>query len=237
MRKQAIHFDNIASSYDEQLAEHIREFLLIKKTRLTVKTLKKYGISKGRGVDLGCGTGWYLKNISEYGYETVGIDNSQFLIEEAKKNNKKSNASVRIGDILSLEFPGECFDFAYCINSLHHLRDKKGFNKALIEIHRVLKKGGILIIHELNTFFLFRLYLNYIFPLTTKIDRFGGENWIHPGKLYRQDLFQVKEVYFYTFFPHIIPKSLFNFFCRVNNFMERFSLRKFGVHYMAVLKK
>ena len=140
MHKRTIHFDNIASSYDEQLAEHVRAFLLVKKTRLTVKTLKKYGVSDGRGIDLGCGTGWYLKKISEYGYDMVGIDNSPSLVEEAKRNNKNGRASVKIGDILSLGFEGESFDFAYCINSLHHLKDNNEFNSALLEIHRVLKK-------------------------------------------------------------------------------------------------
>ena len=237
MHKVNIHFDNIASSYDDQLPQHIKEFLLVKKTRLTVKILKKYAISKGRGIDLGCGTGWYLKNISEYGYEMVGIDNSAFLIKEAKRNNENSNTLVKLGDILDLKFDAETFDFAYCINSLHHLRSDKEFNCALLEIHRILKKRGLLIIHELNTFFLFRIYLNYIFPLTNKIDKFGGENWIEPKKLFKQDLFEVKELYYYTFLPHIIPKFLFNFFCKINNFIERISLRRFGVHYMAVLIK
>lgn len=237
MGKEYIHFDNIASSYDEQLPQHIREFLLVKKTRLTVKSLKKYGVSKGRGIDLGCGTGWYLKNISEYGYDMVGIDNSALLVQEAKKNNKDRTALIKIGDILKLEFDAESFDFAYCINSLHHLRDDEEFNTAISEIHRILKKGGLFIIHELNTFFLFRVYLSYIFPLTNKIDNFGGENWIEPKQLFKQNLFEVKELYYYTFFPHIIPKSLFSLFCKINSFMERVSLRKIGVHYMAILKK
>ncbi len=237
MDKQNIHFDNIASFYDEQLPEHIRQFLLIKKTRLTVKTLKKYGITKGRGIDLGCGTGWYLKNISEYGYEIMGIDNSALLVEKARRNNRNSNTLVEIGDILNLKFDAKNFDFAYCINSLHHLKNSQEFNKALLEIHRVLRNEGVLIIHELNAFFLFRVYLNYIFPLTNKIDKFAGENWIAPALLFKQNLFEVKEIYYYTFFPHIIPKSLFTFFLKINSFMERISLRKIGVHYMAVLKK
>jgi ubiquinone/menaquinone biosynthesis C-methylase UbiE len=232
-----IHFDNIAHSYDEQLARHIREFLLIKKTRLTVKTLKKYGISKGRGIDLGCGTGWYLKNISEYGYEMTGIDSSELLVGEAKKNNRNNRVLIKEGNILELEFSDNSFDFAYCINSLHHLRNYGEIDKAFSESHRILKKGGLFIIHELNTFFLFRIYLNYIFPLTNKIDRFGGESWLEPKALLKQNLFEVRELYYYTFFPHIIPKSLFRLFCKINNFMEKVSLRRFGVHYMAVLIK
>jgi hypothetical protein len=57
MQDRHIHFDTIASTYDEQLPEHIRVFLLAKKTGLSVAALKKYGIDKGKGIDLGCGTG------------------------------------------------------------------------------------------------------------------------------------------------------------------------------------
>lgn len=238
MPKEQVHFDTIASNYDEQLAEHIREFLLVKKTRLTLKTLNKYGIEKGaRGIDLGCGTGWYLKNITEYGYNMLGVDSSAGLVDEAKKVNRGNQAKLEIANILKLGYPADSFDFAYCINSLHHLRDNAELNRALSEIQRVLKKGGLLIIHELNTFFLFRLYMNYIFPLTNRIDKFGGENWVVPKQLARQELFEVKEIYYYTFFPHIIPKPLFGLFSRINNYLERASFRKFGVHYMAVLKK
>jgi len=238
MRKQTnIHFDAIASSYDEQLPAHIREYLLVKKTRLTVQTLEKYGVAGGKGIDLGCGTGWYLKNIAEYGYRMTGIDNSKVVVEEARHNNQGNTAVIKSGDILNLEFDASSFDFAYCINSLHHLKDNTELDHALSEMHKILKPGGLLIIHELNAFFLFRFYLSYIFPLTNKIDKFGGENWVSPKQLLKQDLFKVKEVSYYTFFPHIIPKALFGFFCRVNSYMERIFFRKIGVHYMAVLEK
>lgn len=236
-RSQHIHFDNIASTYDEQLPEHIREFLLVKKTDLTLRALEKYGLTSGRGIDLGCGTGWYIKRIAECGYEMTGIDHSASLVEEAKRNNQGNAAKILSADILNLNFPDESFDFAYCINSLHHLKDNRELSEALSSISRVLKKDGLLIIHELNTFFLFRLYLNYIFPLTNKIDKFGGENWVKPKGLLRQDLFKVKELHYYTFFPHIIPKSLFGFFFKINETCERIFFKKFGVHYMAVLKK
>lgn len=238
MLKQQVHFDAIASSYDEQLPGHIRDFLLAKKTCLTLKTLNKYGIKKGgRGIDLGCGTGWYLKNISEYGYNMLGVDSSALLIHEAMNINRGNNVQLHVSDILKLKYPADSFDFAYCINSLHHLHDDTELDKAFSEIHRVLNKDGLLIIHELNTFFLFRLYMNYIFPLTNRIDKFGGENWVMPKQLYKQKLFEVKEIYYYTFFPHIIPKSFFSFFSKINNYLERVLLRRFGVHYMAVLKK
>jgi len=239
MHNQHKHFDNIASGYDELLPKHYRKYLLAKKTRLTMEALKKYGIWKGKGIDLGCGTGWYTKHISEHGYQMVAIDNSSLLVEEAKRNNRDNNAVIKTGDILSTEFDSESFDFAYCINSLHHLGDDEALVAGLSEIQRIIKKGGLFLVYELNTFFLFRVYLNYIFPLTNKIDSFGGENWIEPKKLFKftQGLFEIKELRYYTFFPHVIPKSMFNFFCKVNVFMERISLGRFGVHYMAVLKK
>jgi SAM-dependent methyltransferase len=237
MREEQIHFDNIASKYDELLPEHIRDFLLARKTDLSVRALKEYGVAKGKGIDLGCGTGWYVKKISEYGYDVTGLDNSATLAKEARKNNSGNTAKIVEGDIRNLDFPEGSFDFAYCINSLHHLGNDEELSEALSSIHRILKKDGILVVHELNTFFLFRLYLNYIFPLTNKIDKFGGENWIQSGFWPKQKVFELKEIYYYTFFPHIIPKFMFKFFCRINNFCEKIFFRKFGMHYMAVLKK
>ncbi|MDD2752555.1 MAG: class I SAM-dependent methyltransferase, partial [Candidatus Omnitrophica bacterium] len=214
-------FDKIACIYDEQLPEHIREYLLKKKTGLTVNALGRYGINSGSGIDLGCGTGWYLRALSQYGYNLVGVDNSNQLVREAQKNNEGGSVQIELMDILNLDYEPESFDFAYCINSLHHLKGKNDFFAALAQIHRILKKGGVLIVHELNTFFLFRLYLNYIFPLTSKIDAFGGENWISPAKIKKQGVFEVKEIYFYTFFPHIIPKPCFNLFIKVNEALEK----------------
>jgi ubiquinone/menaquinone biosynthesis C-methylase UbiE len=237
MSNAQVHFDNIASKYDEQLPAHIRSFLLDKKTALTVSALEKCGITSGRGIDLGCGTGWYVKNISERGYGMTGLDNSEQLIEEAVRNNWGNAAKIIKGDILKLDFPDNYFDFAYCINSLHHLKAQDDLPKALSSIHRVLRKGGVLIIHELNTFLLFRLFLDYVFPLTNKIDRFGGENWVSPGRLSKQDLFSLRELHYYTFFPHIIPQFMFGYFLKINDLCERIFFKKFGVHYMAVLVK
>jgi len=230
-------FDNIASSYDKQLPAHIREYLLKKKTGLTVKALTHYGMTSGRGIDLGCGTGWYVRALSQYGYNLTGIDNSSLLVREAQKNNDGYNVRIEHKDILNLDYESESFDFAYCINSLHHLKGENDFLTALSQIRRILKKDGLLIVHELNTFFIFRMYLNYIFPLTNKIDAFGGENWISPAKIRKQGLFDVKEIYFYTFFPHILPKPYFNIFIKVNEMLEKNFFRRFGAHYMAVLKK
>ncbi len=231
------HFDTFASLYDEQMPEHIREFLLVKKTRLTVKTLNRFKVSKKAiGLDVGCGTGWYFKSISEHGYHMHGIDSSKALVRQARLNNQ-NNQNIQVANMLQLPFEPESFDFAYCINSLHHLVNDKELAAAFAQIHRVLKKNAILVVHELNAFLLFKLYLNYIFPLTNKIDKFGGENWIEPKKLFKQHLFQVKDIYYYTFFPHLIPGFLFDYFLRINSFMERVTLRKFGVHYMGILKK
>lgn len=237
MEKVNSHFDNIASTYDEQLPEYIREFLLQKKTALTLQALKNHGIGNGKGIYLGCGTGWYLKKVAEAGYEMSGIDYTQGLVEEANRNIRGVKANILVGNILKLDFPAESFDFAYCINSLHHLRNDSELITGLSQVHRILKKGGLLIIHELNTFLLFRFFLNYIFPLTNKLDKFGGENWVSPKMLKKQKLFSLNEIHYYTFFPHIIPGSMFKQFIKVNDTCEKIFFRKFGVHYMAVLKK
>lgn len=237
MQNSNLRLDAIAPSYDEQLPEHIREFLLVKKTNLTVASLKNQGLTCGKGVDLGCGTGWHIKSIAAHGYEVTGVEACASLAQQAAFNNRQSQARVQCADMLHLKFDDCSFDFAYCINSLHHLKNNEELMKALGEIRRILKGNGVCIIHELNTYFLFRLYMSYIFPLINSIDKFGGENWVSPKVFARQNLFEVKELRYYTFFPHIIPKSLFGFSLKVNSVLERSFLSRFGAHYMVVLKK
>src|SRR4029077_15649699 len=60
-RDDPFHFDEVAHAYEEQIPRHIRERLLAKKTGLIREQLAAAGIAgDARGLDLGCGQGWYL---------------------------------------------------------------------------------------------------------------------------------------------------------------------------------
>lgn len=107
-----------------------------------------YTVSGDKVLDLGCGNGRLFFTLKDKGVEYVGVDNSEKLIEEAKK--KAPEADFRVVDILKLPFPDNYFDKVYCIATLHHIPSKEIRGEVLREIKRVLKPNGLLILTVWN---------------------------------------------------------------------------------------
>jgi len=95
-------------------------------------------------LDLGCGNGRWYKVFVRKKVDYFGLDNSEKLLEIAKKNFPE--AKFLIGDALNLPFSENFFDRVYAIALLHHIPSEVFRIKVLQEIKRVLKPGGILIL-------------------------------------------------------------------------------------------
>ncbi len=94
---------------------------------------------KLRILDLGCGTGFNLYMLREFG-EVYGIDISEEALKICKKNGFKN---VKLGDAHNLDcFGDNFFDLVIAVELFEHLEDDL---KALAEVRRVLKKDGLLI--------------------------------------------------------------------------------------------
>ena len=106
--------------------------------------LDKYICEKDKVLDLGCGNGRYYRYFKEKEAEYIGIDNSEKLIEIAKK--KYFFADFRVGDSLNLPFPDNYFDKVVSIAVLHHIPSKDFRMQFLKEAKRVLKKDGNIIL-------------------------------------------------------------------------------------------
>lgn len=116
---------------------------------LNKKMLKLSGINQDSNVlDLGCGNG--LNSIfinQETGAEVVGLDLSDVRIENAKKK-ATSNERIKFtqGTATELPFEDETFSHVWSQSTLYHVHNRE---KALKEIFRVLKKGGIFIFEDI----------------------------------------------------------------------------------------
>lgn len=98
---------------------------------------------RGKILDIGCGRGFLLKKLkakAEPESRFFGLDISQKLREIAKANNP--GAEIILGDAESTPFKDNYFDFVFMTEVLEHLLD---YDKALSEVKRVLKSGGIFI--------------------------------------------------------------------------------------------
>jgi len=148
------YWDEQASKYgDNYLATIPDKFL----KDLEIKNILKYLPSKKvvRVVDIGCGNGYSIfQMIDKLKAKFVGIDYSEEMIKNAnqtlKEINKKNQKRVSFlqGNVLELPFVDKSFEIAVsdrCLINLTSLTDQK---KALREIARILKKGGLYIMCE-----------------------------------------------------------------------------------------
>lgn len=235
------HFDEIAQCYEEQIPQHVRDRLLLRK----VQVMQKYLCEPGRpgalrGLDIGCGQGWYACEMTRLGYQMHGIDQAAQQISFARRHADSQNMEVHFqeGNALSLPFPDGSFEFAYAINVLHHMADQSAQKHALAEIVRVLKPAGVFFLHEINSSNpLFRFYMGYIFPLIRAIDE-GNERWIRPNRLPAVVGADWQScVDYFTFLPDFVPASLISPFERIERLFERSRLRTWSAHYVARLAK
>lgn len=97
-------------------------------------------LSRGRILDLGCGTGRDSKLFTSSGYEYVGVDLSEGMIEQARESFPET--VFKTMNLLGLEFKDESFDGIWSFAAYLHI-PKNQIGKALQEANRVLKQGGI----------------------------------------------------------------------------------------------
>ncbi len=240
------HFDEIAHDYEEEIPKHVRDRLLEKKTSLMRERLEGAGISPGaRGLDLGCGQGWYLSALASAGYRMHGLDYSVGQLKKAAANARRDAGTaapmpLRLcqGDAQTLPFPDGSFDFAYSINAFHHLPSRAAQERAIREIVRVLRPGGVFLLHEINTQNpVFRLYVGYLFPLIKQIDE-GTERWILPSALpLAPGAAWAAEAQYFTFTPDFVPSALQRLLGGIEGALERSALRGYSAHYQACLVK
>lgn len=93
-------------------------------------------------LDIGCGNGRWSHFIACEGHKVTGVDFSKKAILLAKQLETK--AKFKLMDITKgLKFKEESFDAIFSLATYHAL-NKKGRQKYVEEVKRILKKGGAL---------------------------------------------------------------------------------------------
>jgi ubiquinone/menaquinone biosynthesis C-methylase UbiE len=106
--------------------------------------IKKF-IKKGRLIDVGCGSGSFLKILNskttKNNIELYGTDFSESSIKHCKNNIKDMEFTVQ--NIFNIEYDDNYFDYTICMETLEHLEFP---NKALKELYRITKNNGYIFI-------------------------------------------------------------------------------------------
>ena len=94
------------------------------------------------GLELATGTGLIAKNIVNAAAHIEATDASAEMIAEAKRDNHSAKLHFSVQDMFRLPYADKSFDVVIVSNALHIVPQPE---KALAEIRRVLKDGGVLV--------------------------------------------------------------------------------------------
>ena len=117
----------------------------LRRTR-RVKMLSTHLRAGMRVLELGCGTGYFTRELARSEAEIVAVDLSPELLEIAKAHSSTPNIRYEIQNACALRCADAVFDSVVGSSVLHHLDIKK----ALPEIYRVLKQDGRIYFTEPN---------------------------------------------------------------------------------------
>lgn len=185
-----------------------------------VKMLTSH-IAPGMNVlEIGCGTGYYTKELEKTGARITAIDISPDLLNIAKTRVKSENVTFRLDNAYEMVFEENIFDTVVGISVLHHLE----IEKAVKEIYRVLKPGGSIRFSEpnmLNPQIAMERNITY---MRRKFDNSPDETaffkWELRKLLIREGFSDVSVVPFDFLHPSI-PKKMVPFFEQLGNYIEK----------------
>jgi ubiquinone/menaquinone biosynthesis C-methylase UbiE len=95
------------------------------------------------------GPGYLAIELARRGVLVSGLDISGSFVEIARENARQAGVRVdfRQGDAASLPFPAESFDLVVCQAAFKNFARPAS---ALDEMHRVLRRGGMAVIHDMR---------------------------------------------------------------------------------------
>jgi 2-polyprenyl-3-methyl-5-hydroxy-6-metoxy-1,4-benzoquinol methylase len=99
-----------------------------------------------RLLDVGCGTGHWSRFFASLGYEVVGVDISEEMIQAAE-GRPAPNCCFQVADALALPFGDHGFDVVAAMSVIEFVSDA---SVALMEMFRCVKADGAVLIGTLN---------------------------------------------------------------------------------------
>ncbi len=141
MQKKSTSWGNVAGWYNQHLEENDDTYQekLIKPNLLRILSPKP-----GEEIlDVGCGQGFFARELARAGAKVVGVDVAGELIKLAKEHPGKNETYLVLSAEKMVSLSSNRFDAAICILALQNI---KNLQAAISEISRVLKPGGRLVL-------------------------------------------------------------------------------------------
>lgn len=122
-----------------------------------VGLLKEYQVDQGIIAELGCGTGKITELLAMEGYDMIGIDNSEEMLQIAREkllayeeNDKRKNILYLLQDMREMELYGTVHAVVSICDSLNYITEEEDLLQVFRLVNNYLEPQG-LFIFDLNT--------------------------------------------------------------------------------------
>jgi ubiquinone/menaquinone biosynthesis C-methylase UbiE len=195
--KQKAHaeFSEWAATYDDHWLNHYlfepSHALLLAETR---------PLKPGRALDIGCGTGELAGRLMARGWDVVGLDLCEPMLQKArvKTDSRGRRVHLTVADSEHLPLETGTFDLLTCANSFHHYPHQEAVVR---EMFRVLRPGGrLLLLDGWPDQWLGRIIYDLI---VTQVE--GGKVW-------HRESHHLREMFTDTGFASVTQKRVYSLF-------------------------
>ena len=153
------YFDDVAHQWDRMRKNFFSE--AVRKKALVTAVVQKGKVA----ADIGAGTGFITEALVHAGIEVIAVDQSEAMLDAMKKKfTGIQGIDYRLGEAVDLPIPSGSVDYAFANMYLHHVEKPP---EAILEMVRILKPGGKLVLTDLDEH-------DYEFLRTEQRDRWMG---------------------------------------------------------------
>ena len=118
---------------------------IIKSFERRLKNVEKLHKTKGRILDIGCATGFFLEVAKNHGFAPHGVEISGYASDIAKKN---FGDKIFNGILAKADLPDNFFDIITMWDYIEHIPDPAG---ELSRVWQLLKKDGLIVLSTPDT--------------------------------------------------------------------------------------
>ena len=116
--------------------------------------LREYNVDEGLILDLGCGTGSVTELLAERGYDMIGVDNSEEMLEVAMEKRVESGYDILylLQDMREFELYGTVRAVVSICDSINYITEPEELLDVFSLVNNYLDPGGVFIF-DFNTLY------------------------------------------------------------------------------------
>lgn len=119
--------------------------------------LYEYGVREGLVLELGCGTGTMTEILAQSGYDMIGVDNAEEMLEIAIEKRMKSGLDILYlqQDMREFELYGTVKAIVSVCDSVNYILEEEELEEVFRLVNNYLDPGGVFIF-DFNTVYKYR---------------------------------------------------------------------------------